>query len=248
MGSWGEFTRFEVSRFKILGGCINLKRFLAVAFALLFSVAFAARVNAQSLVAGDVVGVVTDPSGAVVAGTVVTLTSQETGAVSNDTTTASGGFRFSLLKPGKYTLLVSASGFSKYEQPVSVAVGQATTANVTLSVSSGQTTIEIQSTVTPIISDNPSVNTTISQQEIEQLPNGGSDITAIAETAPGVVLNSMGGYGNFTVNGPATSNLFTVNGENDMDPYFNISNSGATNLLGRERNSGSDGNEQRVLR
>jgi hypothetical protein len=211
---------------------MNLKRFLAVAFALLFSVAFAARVNAQSLVAGDVVGVVTDPSGAVVAGTVVTLTSQETGAVSNDTTTASGGFRFSLLKPGKYTLLVSASGFSKYEQPVSVAVGQATTANVTLSVSSGQTTIEIQSTVTPIISDNPSVNTTISQQEIEQLPNGGSDITAIAETAPGVVLNSMGGYGNFTVNGqPATSNLFTVNGENDMDPYFNISNSGATNLL-----------------
>ena len=31
-----------------------------------------------------------------------------------------------------------------------------------------------------------------------------------------------------TLNGlPATSNLFTVNGENDMDPYFNINNSGA---------------------
>jgi hypothetical protein len=29
---------------------------------------------------------------------------------------------------------------------------------------------------------------------------------------------------------PATSNLFTVNGENDMDPYFNINNSGASNL------------------
>jgi hypothetical protein len=39
------------------------------------------------------------------------------------------------------------------------------------------------------------------------------------------------GYGNFTVNGlPGTSNLYTVNGENDMDPYFNINNSGATNL------------------
>src|ERR1700761_5008382 len=211
---------------------MNWKRFLAVAFALLFSVAFAARVNAQSLVAGDVVGVVTDPSGAVVAGTTVTLTSQETGAVSTDTTTSSGSFRFSLLKPGKYTLLVSSTGFAKYEKPVTVAVGQATTANVTLAVSSGQTTIEIAATVTPIVSDNPSVNTTFSQQEIEQLPNGGSDITAIAETAPGVVLNSMGGYGNFTVNGqPATSNLFTVNGENDMDPYFNISNSGAANLL-----------------
>ena len=29
---------------------------------------------------------------------------------------------------------------------------------------------------------------------------------------------------------PATSNLFTINGENDMDPYFNINNSGASNL------------------
>ena len=29
---------------------------------------------------------------------------------------------------------------------------------------------------------------------------------------------------------PATSNLFTVNGENDMNPYLNLNNSGATNL------------------
>ena len=39
------------------------------------------------------------------------------------------------------------------------------------------------------------------------------------------------GYGNFNTYGlPATSNLFTVNGENDMDPYLNLNNSGATNL------------------
>ena len=39
------------------------------------------------------------------------------------------------------------------------------------------------------------------------------------------------GYGNFSAYGlPATSNLFTVNGENDMNPYLNLNNSGATNL------------------
>ena len=64
-----------------------------------------------------------------------------------------------------------------------------------------------------------------------QLPSPGGDISNIAQTAPGAVLNNQGGYGNFTINGlPGTSNLFTVNGENDMDPYFNINNSGATNL------------------
>ena len=63
------------------------------------------------------------------------------------------------------------------------------------------------------------------------MPSAGGDITNIANTAPGAVVNGTGGYGNFTVNGlPATSNLFTVNGENDMDPYFNINNSGARNL------------------
>ena len=63
------------------------------------------------------------------------------------------------------------------------------------------------------------------------LPSAGGDITNIAQTAPGAQMNNTAGYGNFTMNGlPATSNLFTVNGENDMDPYFNINNSGATNL------------------
>jgi hypothetical protein len=53
----------------------------------------------------------------------------------------------------------------------------------------------------------------------------------LAFTAPGVVVAQGTGYGNFTVNGlSGTSNLYTVNGENDMDPYFNINNSGATNL------------------
>ena len=44
-------------------------------------------------------------------------------------------------------------------------------------------------------------------------------------------MNTGMGYGNFSSYGlPATSNLFTVNGENDMDPYLNLNNSGATNL------------------
>ena len=44
-------------------------------------------------------------------------------------------------------------------------------------------------------------------------------------------MNTGMGYGNFQTSGlPATSNVFTVNGENDMDPYLNLNNSGATNL------------------
>src|SRR5260370_19525630 len=75
------------------------------------------------------------------------------------------------------------------------------------------------------------MNPAFTPAALPQLPSPGSDITNIAQTVPGVVVNTTGGYGNFTINGlPATSNLFTVNGENDMDPYFNINNSGASNL------------------
>ena len=67
---------------------------------------------------------------------------------------------------------------------------------------------------------------------IQNLPNPGGDITYIAQTAPGVVMNTQAGYGNFVADGmPATSNLFTINGGNNNDPFFGINNSGASNLL-----------------
>ena len=109
-------------------------------------------------------------------------------------------------------------------------VGQTSKVDIDLSVAKGTQTVEVPASA-PLVSTEPSINTSFSLPEVSQLPAAGGDITTIAFTAPGVVVNTMGGYGNFTVNGlPATSNLFTVNGENDMDPYFNINNSGATNL------------------
>ncbi len=67
---------------------------------------------------------------------------------------------------------------------------------------------------------------------IENLPNPGGDITYFAQTAPGVVMNTDGGNGNFSANGmPGTSNLFTINGMNDNDPFLSVNNSGASNLM-----------------
>ena len=79
--------------------------------------------------------------------------------------------------------------------------------------------------------DNADLSTNFDQNMIQNQPNGGNDITYVAQTAPGINMNTGGGYGNFQTSGlPATSNVFTVNGENDMDPYLNLNNSGATNL------------------
>ncbi len=51
-------------------------------------------------------------------------------------------------------------------------------------------------------------------------------------STPGVSLSTGAGYGNLTANGlPGTSNLYTVNGNDYNDPYLNLNNSGASNLL-----------------
>ena len=134
------------------------------------------------------------------------------------------------MKPGHYQITVKQAGFAEVSQTVQVEVGQTSNVEIDLSVAKGTETVEVSGTA-PLINTEPSNNTAFTQEEVQQLPSAGGDITNIADTAPGAVVNGTGGYGNFTANGmPATSNLFTVNGENDMDPYFNINNSGASNL------------------
>lgn len=203
---------------------------ITVLISLLLMLALVPSASAQSLVAGDIAGTVVDPAAAVVVDATVALKSLDTGVTQSATTGNDGSYRFSLLKPGRYQLAISHRGFAKLVRDVDVAVGQTTVINLKLEISKAQSTIEVTETA-PLINTEPGGSTSFTESEVQLLPSGGGDITNIAFTAPGAVVNVTGGYGNFTVNGlPATSNLFTVNGENDMDPYFNINNSGATNL------------------
>ncbi len=206
--------------------------FLAI---LVVAAVMAPSLMAQSLISGDLTGTVTDPSGAVVSGATVQLKSDATGAMRTATTTANGTYRFSLLTPGPYTVTVTATGFSKSEAKANVTIGQAATADVKMAVGAATQTVEVSSAAPLVQADNADLSTNFSQSLINNTPNGGNDITYVAQTAPGVTMSVGGGYGNFESSGlPATSNLFTVNGENDMDPYMNLNNSGATNLtLGR---------------
>ena len=91
-------------------------RILAVlCFSLLLSVVAA---RAQTIVSGEITGTVTDASGAVIPAATVTLSSSDTGFNSEQTTGDSGTFRFSLLKPGNYTLTVAAPRFATYKANV----------------------------------------------------------------------------------------------------------------------------------
>src|ERR1700693_2562614 len=189
--------------------------------------------SAQSVVTGALNGTVTDPSGAVIVGATVTLTSTDTGASLTTQTSSSGGYSFGLVKPGRYTLVVLQTGFKQSTQAVDVALGETAVANVKLELGSGSVTVEVTGQGQLLQTENANISTSIETAEIENLPNPGGDLSNIAQTAPGVSMNTSGsGYGNFSAFGlPATANLFTINGNDYNDPFLNLNNSGASNLL-----------------
>ena len=187
---------------------------------------------AQNIVTGAISGTVTDPSGAVVPNTKVTLKSNSTGEIETTNTASNGLYNFPLLKPGSYSVSISQSGFRSVNQTVEVQLGQTTAANFHLSVGNISETVEVSGEVPLLQTEDANISTTFSESQISQLPNPGGDLTTYAQTAPGVLMNTGGSYGNFSAFGlPATSNLFTENGNDENDPFLNLNNSGSSNLL-----------------
>jgi hypothetical protein len=203
--------------------------------ALLALAFFVVQALAQTITTGELAGTITDPSGAVVANANVELRSLDEGSVTNTKTNTTGYYQFAYLKPGNYSVTVIGSGFQSSQKKVTVALGGSASLNFQLTLGSSTTTVEVSGTTAALETEDANVTANFDARQVELLPNPGNDLSAVAFTSPGAVVNTAGGAmfggGNFEVNGlPATSNLFTLDGSNDNDPYFNVNNSGATNL------------------
>jgi hypothetical protein len=187
---------------------------------------------AQTNVTGAISGTVTDPQGAVVPGATVTVTSRSTGSSKTVTVTTRGDYNAPLLEPGEYDVTVTAANFETAKTKITVSAGATAPGNITLAVGQASTTVEVSEASPLLHTEDAQISTSFTMEQIQALPNPGNDLTFVAQTSPGAVMNTQGGYGNFSVFGlPATSNTFTVNGGYQNDPFLNLNNSGATNLL-----------------
>ena len=90
------------------------------------------------------VGTVTDPSGGVVAGAKITITETETGQVYRLNTTDTGDFVRPALKPGIYSVSVTATGFRTSEQKgILLKAGERTGVNIALTIGEVGQTVEV---------------------------------------------------------------------------------------------------------
>src|SRR5215470_9153375 len=74
---------------------------------------------------GNMSGIITDATGAVLAGANITVTNVDTGVERSVVSDTAGNFRIFLLPPATYEVKVQVSGFSTYtRRPVQVTVGE----------------------------------------------------------------------------------------------------------------------------
>jgi Carboxypeptidase regulatory-like domain len=233
--AWGvPFRKFSRTFVTVDRGIVK-QTFLAVlalfGFAVLLLCASAA--GAQTTISGEVTGTVADPSGALMPNVTVTLKSSESGNTVTTTTGESGNYRFALLRPGQYSVSATAEGFERITiSNVTVSLGQVTNIPVVLAIGRATQTVEVTAALPLLDTENGNITANYSEKEIALLPSPGQDLTNYALSAPGVVLSTGSGYGNFTANGlPGTSNLYTINGGDMNDPFNNLNNSGSSNNM-----------------
>jgi Carboxypeptidase regulatory-like domain len=192
---------------------------------------FSPSLNAQTPTSGGITGVASDASGSIVPGVTVDARDNSKGSTQTTTTNADGLYRFSFLAPGTYILTFTHAGFEAATHKLEVPLGPPVTLNIRLEIAAARTTIHVTGEAPLINAENGDVSTTIGQRQISQVPNPGNDRTYIVQTAPGMIMNTDGGMGNFSNLGmPGTSNLFTLNGMNDNDLGGNTNVNGALNL------------------
>jgi hypothetical protein len=188
--------------------------------------------HAQSAVTGAMSGTVSDATGGVVPGATVVVIDTGTEAKQVVKTNAEGRYTVGLLKPGLYKVTASAESLKSDTLEVTVILGTTVPSDIKVTPSGNSTVIEVTSTSLPLVdTQNVALATTFNEEQIQELPTPGGDVTTVAFTAPGVVVNAGGSYGNFSSDGlPGISNLFVLNGFDNQDPFLNLNNSGSSNL------------------
>ena len=201
-------------------------RQLILAVAALTASLFATPAFAQRTTA-SVRGTVTDQTKAVVPGATVTISSADTGLTRTAVTNGDGVYAVTDLPVGHYNLSVELQGFkTATHQNIVLQVAEDREINVVLEPGGLNETVSVQAEATPVKTVGGDVSSTITGQQVRELPLNGRNFLQLATLMPGVsapdFLNvkdkGLLGGSDLSVSGSAvTSNMWTVDGANNND-------------------------------
>src|SRR5262245_9552950 len=135
---------------------------------------------------GSIVGVVRDPSGAVVPEARVEVVSDATGLARTIATSAQGDFSFPALSAGGYEVNVEAPGFQSAIRHADVEAGTTTKAALTLHLGDVKDSITVDGVSPQMHYDSHTVGGAVTHSEIQDLPLNRRNFRELANLEPGV--------------------------------------------------------------
>jgi hypothetical protein len=172
---------------------------------------------------GSLTGTVTDPNGAALPGATVEIRNIETNVANTATTNEEGAYSFPLLNPGRYTLTVTAQGFSNTtRENIEIRVSEKITLDVPVSVTGVGETVTTIASAPVLETGSVSTGTTVSTRQIAELPLIDGSPYQLATLAPGISYTGNPGVGYsptsngnlaaFRANGATGPNQVTLDG------------------------------------
>src|SRR5579863_7799917 len=165
-------------------------------------------------------GLVTDPTGAVIAQAQIALHGVDGSIVRSVVSRDDGTYLIPTLLPGRYTLTVSATGFETQQtQPFELTSGQTAAINFNLKVASSSTQVTVQDVAPVLQTTSESLGATLSSTEMTSIPLLGRSFLNAISLATGVV--PVPPAGSTTNHSPVSqSTIPSVFGQRQKDNNF----------------------------
>ena len=194
---------------------------------------FAATLWSQRTTA-DVVGTVTDASGAVLPNVKVTIHNLDTNADFAAESDKSGEYAISQLPVGRYSMKAISPGFKTWTVPlVSLAIADRLRQDVQLQLGNLEQSVEVTAASPALQTESSSLSSLVGTQAMENLPMNGRNFVVLAQLAPGAAEGEPTGLPSGTrpddrrltsavsVNAQPTSfNNFTIDGVDDNERFI----------------------------
>jgi len=132
-------------------------------------------------------GTISDQSGAVVSSATVTIRDQATGFSATQMASATGGYTFPQIPPGRYTIVASGSGFSSQTKVASLLVNQPATVNFTLTIQATSVTVDVSAEAQTLNTADATIGNSVGNAVIMSLPMEGRNVPDLLSLQPGVL-------------------------------------------------------------
>ncbi|HEY8996453.1 MAG TPA: TonB-dependent receptor [Edaphobacter sp.] len=139
---------------------------------------------------GDMAGIITDASGAVVGGAKIVVKSQAAEGMEVRTeATSSGDYAVTSLRPGVYKVRVEAPGFTTVERAgITIKTGERQRVDIALRAGESGQVVNVTADASLLTTESGAVTTVIGREQVTALPLNGRNMISLTTLAPGVSL------------------------------------------------------------